>query len=402
MSRRRARACLVLPLLLLAACSSTPDDDDGPPEGERVTAEHCPDPDKFPDAVPKREPRAKYGNPASYKVRGERYHVSDSAEGYSEKGMASWYGKQFHGRRTSSGEEYDMHRMTAAHKTLPLITYVLVTNLENGREAILRVNDRGPFHDDRIIDLSYAAAQKLCILRKGTARVKVETIDPAGYQQFLIARRKQREPPRDDSEPVAVAAVTPMDESAPIAESPSATTGESAVAADNTGVIEPVNSSFDRPVPIGEGEMGAPAPVAALPAPAPLPDPAPPAGGFVAEGEPPPQPPQVAPAGTMPPPADMSDRVIQPVPGQTGTPATYTPTPERLYLQAGAFTFRENADALAQRLKDAGLTGIQIGTLRGETAPVRVRLGPYVNREALNEDRERLISLGVSANVVKE
>ncbi|MBS1202167.1 MAG: rare lipoprotein, partial [Chromatiaceae bacterium] len=131
------------------------------------------------DAVPRVEPRAKYGNMASYVVRGKRYHTKESSAGHVERGLASWYGKQFHGRKTSSGERYDMYAMTAAHKTLPLPTYARVTNLENGRSAVVKVNDRGPFHGPRVIDLSYSAAQKLGVVQKGTAMVEVRAIDPA-------------------------------------------------------------------------------------------------------------------------------------------------------------------------------------------------------------------------------
>jgi rare lipoprotein A len=130
------------------------------------------------DAVPKPEPRSRYGNPRSYVVFGERYYTLPTSKGYHQRGLASWYGTKFHGMRTSSGEPYDLYGMTAAHKTLPLPTYVEVTNLENGRSVIVRVNDRGPFHSNRIIDLSYAAAYKLGMLGKGTARVDVRAIDP--------------------------------------------------------------------------------------------------------------------------------------------------------------------------------------------------------------------------------
>lgn len=124
------------------------------------------------------EPYSKYGNPPFYKVGGQRYYTRSSGQGYRERGIASWYGSKFHGRRTSSGEIYDMHAMTAAHRTLPLPSYVMVTNLDNGRQVIVRVNDRGPFHSDRIIDLSYAAAVKLGLMQSGTARVEVRAIDP--------------------------------------------------------------------------------------------------------------------------------------------------------------------------------------------------------------------------------
>ncbi len=130
----------------------------------------------LPDPVPKPEPRSKYGNPTSYTVAGRTYFVMNSAAGYAESGFASWYGTKFHGRRTSSGEAYDMLALTAAHKTLPIPTYATVINLDNGRRTIVRINDRGPFHDDRIIDLSYAAAVKLGYHGAGTANVRVETI----------------------------------------------------------------------------------------------------------------------------------------------------------------------------------------------------------------------------------
>lgn len=116
------------------------------------------------------------GNPPVYEVFGERYYVLNSSHGYRERGVASWYGKKFHGKPTSSGEIYDMYDMTAAHKTLPLPTTVRVTNLRNGRSVIVKVNDRGPFIDNRIIDLSYAAARQLDMITNGTAFVAVESL----------------------------------------------------------------------------------------------------------------------------------------------------------------------------------------------------------------------------------
>lgn len=157
-------------LLLLAGCGSLGGRDGGPSRSADLS--------HVPDAVPRAEPRSRYGNPASYEVNGRRYTVRHSAEGYVERGIASWYGTKFHGRRTSSGETYDMHALTAAHTTLPLPTYVRVTNLNNGRSTVVRVNDRGPFHDNRIIDLSYAAASKLGIVETGTGLVEVRALTP--------------------------------------------------------------------------------------------------------------------------------------------------------------------------------------------------------------------------------
>jgi rare lipoprotein A len=121
--------------------------------------------------------RSDRGNPPFYEVFGKRYYVLDSSAGYRERGIASWYGREFHGKPTSGGERYDMHDMTAAHKTLPIPTWVEVTNLENGKSVVVKVNDRGPFVDDRIIDLSYRAAQDLDMIRNGTARVQVRALD---------------------------------------------------------------------------------------------------------------------------------------------------------------------------------------------------------------------------------
>ena len=133
--------------------------------------------DEIPDAVPRDETKSKYGNPDSYEVFGKRYYVMDSSEGFKQKGDASWYGTKFHGQRASSGETYNMYAMTAAHKTLPLPSYVEVKNLKNGRKAVVKVNDRGPFHDGRIIDLSYAAATKLGVVATGTAPVEIRVIN---------------------------------------------------------------------------------------------------------------------------------------------------------------------------------------------------------------------------------
>lgn len=160
---------------LTVSCVNTPLWE--PKDGAPVGLEHR---IKFHDAIPKEEPPSPYGNPPSYHVMGQTYHVMDSAQGYKEEGIASWYGTKFHGRRTSSGEVYDMFEMTAAHKTLPLPSYVRVTNLDNNRSVIVRVNDRGPFVSNRIIDLSYSAAHKIGVFRSGTAPVMVEHITEDG------------------------------------------------------------------------------------------------------------------------------------------------------------------------------------------------------------------------------
>lgn len=144
--------------------------------------DEIPDVEAIPEPEVRDEPRAATGN-RDYVVLGKRYRVLDDASGYVEEGMASYYGNKFHRRRTSSGEVYDMYAFTAAHKTLPLPSFARVTNLENGKSVIVRVNDRGPFHPGRVIDLSYAAAVKLGYRDKGSARVRVEALTPVDEAQ---------------------------------------------------------------------------------------------------------------------------------------------------------------------------------------------------------------------------
>jgi len=137
-----------------------------------------PDVLSIPDAVPRAEPRGTRGNPPFYEVFGKRYYVMAKSDGWVERGTASWYGPGFHAASTSLGEPYDMYAMTAAHKTLPIPCYAEVTNLRNGRKIVVRINDRGPFVGDRIIDLSYTAAAKLDMLLAGTAPVEVRVLTP--------------------------------------------------------------------------------------------------------------------------------------------------------------------------------------------------------------------------------
>ena len=149
----------------------------------------------IPDAVPRFEPRSRSGNPPFYDVLGRRYAVLSSADGYVERGVASWYGPGFHGVSTSMGEPYDMYGMTAAHKTLPLPCYARVTNLSNGRSVVVRINDRGPFVANRLIDLSYSAAAKLDMLRGGTAMVEVRVVTPDDPQSQALTRASEAPPP---------------------------------------------------------------------------------------------------------------------------------------------------------------------------------------------------------------
>ncbi|GGK65472.1 septal ring lytic transglycosylase RlpA family protein [Amphritea balenae] len=178
MKRIILNLCALSVLVVLGGCSSS---------GGRYAVEQDYGPSKavdvsnVPDAVPRAEPKSRGGNKSPYRVLGKTYYVMPSSLGYKERGVSSWYGKKFHGHKTSNGETYNMYAMTAAHKSLPLPSYVQVTNLKNGKRVIVRVNDRGPFHGGRIIDLSYAAASKLDMLGAGTAKVEVEAINPNSW-----------------------------------------------------------------------------------------------------------------------------------------------------------------------------------------------------------------------------
>jgi len=186
------RIVLLFVVAALAACSSVPRQ----PEGSASAEPRSQTPSKggyykddgpgdnvppnlasIPDAVPRAEPPHRYAN-RPYQVFGREYVPLAATEAYREQGTASWYGKKFHGQKTSSGETYDMYGMTGAHRTLPIPSYARVTNLANGKSVVVRINDRGPFHSDRIIDLSYAAAYKLGYVNAGSARVEVESVNP--------------------------------------------------------------------------------------------------------------------------------------------------------------------------------------------------------------------------------
>jgi rare lipoprotein A len=173
--------------LLLISCTGEQKKDTDPGDGPSTLNLKAAD---VADAIPRAEPLARYGNHSPYEVFGKKYTVLASNRGYHESGVASWYGSKFHGRRTSSGEPYDMNLATAAHKSLPLPSYAEVTNLDNGRKVIVKINDRGPFINGRLIDMSYGAALRLDMISTGTARVDVRVIGSsadAGEQAIASA-----------------------------------------------------------------------------------------------------------------------------------------------------------------------------------------------------------------------
>jgi rare lipoprotein A len=295
-----------------------------------------------PDAVPKIEPRSRYGNPPFYEVFGRRYYVLSSSSAYVERGVASWYGPGFHEIRTSTREPYDMYGMTAAHKTLPLPAYVRVTNLQNGRSVVVRVNDRGPFVNNRIIDLSYTAAAKLDMLRNGTAMVEVRSIDPsipagapvATPGSAVLAMAPAAAPP------AAPAAATPTPIAAPVA-APIAAAG----AASN-----PTAAAAPNPVATGT-PVTAPAspPAAAI------------ASTTAAIG-----------ADSVPPPSAAA-----PAPSTAPVVAAPTAMPPPLFVQAGAFADPVNADRLAGKLRGGGFGKVFVrdDVIAGRKM-YRVRIGP--------------------------
>jgi rare lipoprotein A len=240
----------------LTACFSTPPKPhvSGPSSAPPPSLAAPTPPDSVPDAVPRFEPRSRNGNPPFYDVFGKRYYVLSSGIGYWERGVASWYGPGFHKERTSTGEPYDMYGMTAAHKTLPLPIYVRVTNLQNGRSVVVRVNDRGPFVGNRIIDLSYTAAAKLDMLRNGTAMVEVRAVDPSAPPPVITASAGigPSAVPAVTGPTAPAAPATPTASIEPVAsaaEPPAAGLGviSSAVAAPAAPAVEPGGSAHIAP-----------------------------------------------------------------------------------------------------------------------------------------------------------
>ncbi len=285
------------------------------------------------DPVPRPEPRSRYGNPAAYEQFGRTYRILDTADGYVERGIASWYGKKFHGRRTSSGEAYDMNALSAAHKTLPIPAWVEVRNLKNDRRLVLRVNDRGPFVEHRIIDLSYAAAERLGIVQDGTGLVEVRALSFNGNGQPVAASRPTASPPvrripvepeQSVAEPTAREHVTsePRNEPAPVA------------AAANTATT------------VAEQTPGA-------------------------------------------------ESAVEPSVSEATSAATGTGNPS-LYAQVGAFSDIDNAERLYIRLRETGFANASIVENLDSTPRLfRVRIGPVNTAELYDELITELSGAGI-------
>jgi rare lipoprotein A len=307
-----------------------------PPHSPATAGGAVPLPQNVPDAIPRFEPRSLYGNPPFYEVFGKRYYVMATSVNYVERGVASWYGPGFHKVRTSMGEPYDMYGMTAAHKTLPLPAYVRVTNLENGRSVVVRINDRGPFVGNRIIDLSYTAAAKLDMLRNGTAMVEVralQPIDPAGNTNPTVPSLQTATIAPTVTVPAAATSIAPP---------PSALVTDAALPSPPS----PVRAAAAGNVPAAAPATAPGAPAAAVPAGS--------AGASsVAAGALPAGAPAIAPA-----------------------PVTSAPV-RTLYVQAGAFADSGNAQRLADKLRGGGYGQVFVrDDLIGGRKLYRVRIGP--------------------------
>ena len=331
------------------------------------TPDHVPDVDAIPEPEVVDEPRSAVGNRPTYTVLGKRYRVLDDAGGYVEEGLASYYGQKFHGRRTSNMEVYDMYAFTAAHKTLPLPSFARVTNLDNGRSVVVRVNDRGPFHEGRVVDLSYAAAVKLDIVQKGTGRVEVRALTPGEEAAPVLAARPSVPPPA----PAEPSAMDRLVASIPADAVPAAT----AVATAGAAVGPAGEHRFDmrqdgrsmsadefeawmksRQVRIATGRPARPAA-----------SPEPPA---VAQAQAPAAPVAVA----------VADRGAAP-----GAEVT---------RQVASFAARANADRALTMLRDAGIGQARLLDANANGRPVwRLRVGPLAE-SAAPALAARLVSLG--------
>jgi rare lipoprotein A len=368
---------------LLSGCSTSPERSEG--HVARGAGQGTP------DLIPKAEPRSRYGNAATYVVRGRRYYTKDDSKGYVERGLASWYGPGFHGRRTSSGERYDMHAMTAAHKTLPLPTYAKVTNLENGQSAVVRINDRGPFHGPRVIDLSRAAAAKLGVLAKGTAEVEVQALDPAspesvGRNPFLLAANKPQPQPLRDAPGGSELSVRRPE--VPVAPARSERGPVVADAARSEGEARLAQAQAKQAQELVVAQRSTPE--AKVKPAARRPEPAPVKGGVEV---------QVA-AASKPVAGRAGAGEAQPAHDSTLADAgTKADRPARdMYLQVGAFGDRSNAEHLRKRLsKELARLQVQVRSIGGTSSQLyKVQVGPIASRAKASDVSQQLAALGVT------
>ncbi len=338
-----------------------------------TTPDHLPDLDCIAEPMVTAEARSPIGNRSPYTVLGKKYQVLDKVDGYVEQGTASYYGNKFHGRRTSNQEVYDMYAFTAAHKTLPLPSFARVTNLDNGQSVVVRVNDRGPFHDGRVIDLSYAAAYKLGITQRGTGRVEVRALTPGKGERGYAAAPSASTP--------AVPASSGMDalvEKLP-ASNPVAQAGAATATAANAAVVATVDRRGSRRyqvIPDTKNPASADRFDAWMQA----------NGVRVATGKP------AAPAPTGTQATAVSTTIASPAPSRAVAPTSTAVTSAGassiapgvipralgapLQLQVGSFASRENADRALARLVAAGIAGASLSDVQSNGRVLwRLRVG---------------------------
>jgi rare lipoprotein A len=338
-----------------------------------TTPDHLPDLDCIAEPAVTAEARSPIGNRSPYTVLGKKYRVLDKVDGYVEQGTASYYGNKFHGRRTSNQEVYDMYAFTAAHKTLPLPSFARVTNLDNGQSVVVRVNDRGPFHDGRVIDLSYAAAYKLGITQRGTGRVEVRALTPGKDERGYAAAPSASTP--------AVPASSGMDalvEKLP-ASNPAAQAAAATATAANAAVVATVDRRGSRRyqvIPDTKNPASADRFDAWMQA----------NGVRVATGKP------AAPAPTGTQATAVSTMIASPAPSRAVAPTSTAVTSAGassiapgvipralgapLQLQVGSFASRENADRALARLVAAGIAGASLSDVQSNGRVLwRLRVG---------------------------
>jgi rare lipoprotein A len=332
-----------------------------PHERDSVPDE-LPDVDAIPEPEVTDEPRSSVGNRSNYSVLGKKYRVLDSAEGYTETGTASYYGKKFHGRRTSNLEVYDMYAFSAAHKTLPLPSFARVTNLDNGKSVIVRVNDRGPFHPGRVIDLSYAAAAKLGYVGKGTARVEVRALTPGDEKHDYASAKNNPPAPGAGASPSAIdRLVAAMPVATAAAADKPGTRVDGAASQDHRFDMRQDGKAmsaaeFDawmraRRVRIATGKPGKPDAAGAAPA------------------------------------------MVQADPVREPSPAAVVPSAGDVVLQVASFAARANADRALALLQGAGIAAsLSDGDANGQRV-WRLRVGPLADSVA-PELASRIAGLG--------
>lgn len=362
--------------------SSTGDADGGPRE--------APDISMIAEPIPHDEPLAAFGNRSPYTVLGRTYTVLPTSRGYVERGTASWYGEKFDGRLTSSHDLYDMYAFTAAHKTLPLPTYARVTNLDNGKSVIVKVNDRGPFHEDRILDLSYVAALKLGIVANGTGRVEVRALseaDEGAPPGSLLAA--QTPPVRRHEDPNAYVAIAPEtrwnDDHGSRAASARAAPDRSSAA-----TATPLPGSSSGSVYSGGAGSQPTRPPASAPRAA-----DPPPARYVAS---------TSPVTSSPTRSDRSASVTAapPIaPARTASSGSSSGVP--VYVQAGAFSDRGNAERLAQRLRSGRYGEVSLDRgVNGLSLITRVKIGPFNDEQVGERVISRLAEAGIKAIIVHD